>query len=150
MANIGDAVGRNVRVERVRRRWRQADLAEHLGWSMTKVSDIEAGKRRVGADQLVELCAAFQISLVRLLDEADPEDLRIPGIGRRASRHHPRMPASGRIALRGGLPADRSGRRRPVRPDLAEVADGVIGDRPSVRKSGLLQQAGHVLLGRPG
>jgi hypothetical protein len=48
---------------------------------MTKVSDIEGGKRRVSADQLVELCAAFQIPLMRLLDEADPEDLRILGIG---------------------------------------------------------------------
>jgi transcriptional regulator with XRE-family HTH domain len=81
MASIGDVVARNVRVERVRRRWRQADLAEHLGWSMTKVSDIEAGKRRVSADQLVELCAAFKIPLVRLLDEADPEDLHTLGLG---------------------------------------------------------------------
>ena len=75
MASIGDTAARNVRVERARRRWRQADLAEKLGWSLTKVSDLETGKRRITADQLVELCTAFEITLARLLEDADAGDL---------------------------------------------------------------------------
>lgn len=79
MVSIGDTAARNVRVERARRRWRQADLAERLGWSLTKVSDLESGKRRVTADQLVELCTAFEITLAKLLEDADPEALRTLG-----------------------------------------------------------------------
>jgi transcriptional regulator with XRE-family HTH domain len=77
---IGDIASRNVRAERARRGWKQAELAARLSWSVTKVGDVETGRRRVTADQLVELCRAFSIPLRRLLDGADPEDLQALGI----------------------------------------------------------------------
>jgi ribosome-binding protein aMBF1 (putative translation factor) len=77
---VGDVVAANVRAERARRRWRQADLAERLGWSLTKVADVESGRRRITADQLVELCRALDVTLLRLLDGADLDDLNTLGL----------------------------------------------------------------------
>jgi transcriptional regulator with XRE-family HTH domain len=81
MPSIGDHVAANVRAERARRRWRQSDLAERLGWSATNVSDLESGRRRVTADHLVELCRALDVGLLDLLRGCDPDDiaaLRLP------------------------------------------------------------------------
>jgi transcriptional regulator with XRE-family HTH domain len=78
--SIGDIAARNVRVERARRRWTQADLAERIGWSPSKVGDVESGRRRISADALVDLCRAFEIPLTQLLADAEPEDLRVLGL----------------------------------------------------------------------
>jgi transcriptional regulator with XRE-family HTH domain len=56
MAHLGDRIAANVRGERARRRWTQGVLAERLGWSRATVSDLEAGRRKVAADDLA-LCA---------------------------------------------------------------------------------------------
>ncbi|MDQ1245708.1 MAG: helix-turn-helix protein [Actinomycetota bacterium] len=80
MPTIGDVAAANMRAERARRRWTQADLAQRLNWSPTKVGDVEQGRRKVSADQLVELCRAFGIPLRRLLDGAEPDDLITLGI----------------------------------------------------------------------
>jgi transcriptional regulator with XRE-family HTH domain len=69
-------IRRNVRAERARRSWRQADLAEQMGWTTAVVSDLETGRRNVWATDLPRLCAAFDISLAKLLDGADKDDLR--------------------------------------------------------------------------
>jgi transcriptional regulator with XRE-family HTH domain len=80
MATPGDLIARNVRVERARRRWRQADLAEQLGWSEARVGALESGQRRVTFDQVVELCKAFEIPLVQLLADAEQADLNALGL----------------------------------------------------------------------
>lgn len=79
MPTPGDFIARNVRVERARRRWRQADLAERLGWSGSRVAALESGQRRVTFDQAVELCKAFGVPLLQLLVDADPADLEALG-----------------------------------------------------------------------
>jgi transcriptional regulator with XRE-family HTH domain len=70
----------NVRAERARRGWRQADLAAALGWSPTTVADIEGGRRRLDVDQLTDLCRAFGIPLGRLLQDGDPDALQVLGL----------------------------------------------------------------------
>ena len=85
-----------MRGERSRRRWTQGELAERLGWSQSKVSALEAGQRRVTLDQAVDLCRVFDISLLRLLQDAEESDIR-------ALRLEP--------PLRAAPPAE-----RPIRP----------------------------------
>lgn len=80
MPTVGDIAARNVRALRAFHGLRQADLAERLGWSPTKVADVESGRRRITADQLVELCGAFGVPLTRLLQDAEPGDLRTLGL----------------------------------------------------------------------
>jgi transcriptional regulator with XRE-family HTH domain len=80
MPPIGDVIAANVRAERARRRWTQADLGERVGWPRSSVSDVESGRRRVTADDLVALCVAFGVPLLKLADGADPGDLRALGL----------------------------------------------------------------------
>jgi len=75
-----DLLARNLRAERSRRRWRQADLAEALDWSPTKVADAEAGRRRLDIGQIIEVCRVLEVPLVKLLDGADAEDLQALGL----------------------------------------------------------------------
>ena len=75
MATIGDVIAANVRGERARRRWDQAQLGAMLGWSRGTVSDLESGRRKVTAADLPGLCRAFGISLARLLDGAEDSDI---------------------------------------------------------------------------
>jgi transcriptional regulator with XRE-family HTH domain len=76
MPSLGDVIASNVRAERARRRWQQAELADRLGWGRSTVSDLEAGRRRVQADDLAPLCIAFNISLAKLIDGASIDDLQ--------------------------------------------------------------------------
>ena len=78
MTSLGMRIARNVAAERTRRAWDQRSLAERIaadGWSRSTVSNLELGKRKVTADDLPLLCAAFEISLAQLMFGADPEDL---------------------------------------------------------------------------
>jgi transcriptional regulator with XRE-family HTH domain len=75
-----DLLARNVRAERSRRRWRQTDLAQSLGWSPTKVADIEAGRRRLDIGQIIQLCRVLDVPLTQLLHGADPADLDALGL----------------------------------------------------------------------
>ncbi len=68
MAPIGDVIAANVRAERARRRWTQAELGERVGWPRSSVSDVESGRRKLTADDLVALCAAFEVTLIKLAD----------------------------------------------------------------------------------
>ncbi|MBK8078490.1 MAG: helix-turn-helix transcriptional regulator [Kineosporiaceae bacterium] len=60
MAPIGDVIAANVRAERARRRWTQAELGERVGWPRSSVSDVESGRRKLTADDLVALCLPSQ------------------------------------------------------------------------------------------
>jgi len=78
MPSLGAHIARNVAAERTRRTWDQTQLAEKIGsegWSRSTVSNLELGKRKVTADDLPLLCAAFGISLAQLMFGADPADL---------------------------------------------------------------------------
>jgi ribosome-binding protein aMBF1 (putative translation factor) len=59
---LADIVARNIRLERGRRRWKQEQLAEMLGWGTGVIVALETGARRVSMDE-----------------GADPEDLK--GLG---------------------------------------------------------------------
>lgn len=80
MASLGDHIAANVRGERARRKWTQADLAERLGWSRSTVGDVESGRRKVIADDLPALCRAFGMPLSELVRGTDPEHLRRLGL----------------------------------------------------------------------
>jgi transcriptional regulator with XRE-family HTH domain len=80
VANLGHVIAANVRAERARRHWRQADLAERLGWDTGTVGHLETGRRDVRAADLPALCRAFGITLDRLLQDADPEDRAALGL----------------------------------------------------------------------
>jgi len=75
-------LARNVRVERVRRGWKQSDLAERLGWSVARVTAVESGGRQLNIDAVIELCRAFEVPLTKLLEDVDPAALDALGIGR--------------------------------------------------------------------
>lgn len=80
MAPIGDVIAANVRAERARRRWTQAELGERVGWPRSSVSDVESGRRKLTADDLVALCAAFEVTLIKLADGASQAELRVLGL----------------------------------------------------------------------
>jgi len=78
--SLGVVAAANVRAERARRKWRQKDLADRLGWSVDTLSNLETGQRRVTLDDLVPLCRAFEIDIQRLLLGAEPADLAAIGL----------------------------------------------------------------------
>ena len=80
MPDLTAVVASNVRGERARRGWRQADLADKLEWSIGMISDTESGKRRVGLADMPKLCRAFELPLIELLRGADPDDLAALGL----------------------------------------------------------------------
>jgi transcriptional regulator with XRE-family HTH domain len=74
-------LARAVRAERSRHGWSQTRLGEALGWSQSKVAAVEAGTRRLNADELPDICTALGVTLERLLTDADPADLAALGLG---------------------------------------------------------------------
>jgi transcriptional regulator with XRE-family HTH domain len=72
---LADIVARNIRIERGKRRWKQEELADLLGWGSAAVGAVEAGTRRINMDDLPGLCRVFGIPLTQLIDGADPDDL---------------------------------------------------------------------------
>ncbi|HET9654011.1 MAG TPA: helix-turn-helix transcriptional regulator [Kineosporiaceae bacterium] len=80
MPDLASIVAANVRGERSRRRWRQKDLADALGWSQATVSDVEAGKRAVNVADLPLLCHALGITLADLFRGADSQDMAWMGM----------------------------------------------------------------------
>lgn len=54
--------------------WTQDELARRAGISKGFVSDLENGKRRVGADLLLDIAEALGVTLDYLMKGGDPED----------------------------------------------------------------------------
>jgi transcriptional regulator with XRE-family HTH domain len=73
-------VARSVRAERDRQGLSQTEFGKKLGWSQTKVSQVESGARRIYAHELPEICSALEISLIRLLEGASTADLSALGL----------------------------------------------------------------------
>jgi transcriptional regulator with XRE-family HTH domain len=72
---LAAVIAANVRAERNRRHWRQADLGDRIGWSISQVSALETGGRDVHANDLPLLCRALDIPLTDLLTHAGRDDL---------------------------------------------------------------------------
>ena len=77
---IDQLVAENVRAARARRRLRQEDLADEMGWSRPTVSALEAGTRRVTVADAAALCVALGIDLRELLRGADEDVVRALGL----------------------------------------------------------------------
>jgi DNA-binding XRE family transcriptional regulator len=80
MAELEDIIAANVRGNRARLKLTQRQLGERLGIAGDTVSDIETGRRTITANDLPRLYAALDITLVELLQRADPADLRALGL----------------------------------------------------------------------
>lgn len=66
-----EEIGRNIRMSRLRKHLRQADLAEMIDVSAQYVSHIECGKNKVSLDVLVRIGQALSINLYTLIGEND-------------------------------------------------------------------------------
>jgi putative transcriptional regulator len=80
VADLGAVVANNVRAERARRKWRQEDLADRLGWSRGSIGHLESGRRRPAVADLPQLCRVFEIPVAALFVGADPADLQSLGL----------------------------------------------------------------------
>lgn len=80
MPTLGAVFPRNCRAERVRRDLTQDDLGDRLGWSRSKVADLETGRVALRADDLAPICRALGVTLARLAEGADPGDLEALGL----------------------------------------------------------------------
>jgi transcriptional regulator with XRE-family HTH domain len=75
------SVGERVRGRRQELGWSQDVLAQKAGISKSFLSDLETGKRSVGADTLLDLGRALSVSLDYLMtsEAGEAPDLQIPG-----------------------------------------------------------------------
>ncbi|MEX1028162.1 MAG: helix-turn-helix transcriptional regulator [Candidatus Paceibacterota bacterium] len=70
MATVGD----RIRDRREKLGWKQDDLASKAGISKSFLSDLENGKRKVGADKLLDIARALSLSLDYLMTGRDAEN----------------------------------------------------------------------------
>ena len=73
--DLGEVLARSFRAERARRGESQAELGARLGWSQTKVSQVEAGARRLYVHELPAICRTLEVPLLRLLEGASDANL---------------------------------------------------------------------------
>ena len=69
MTNVGD----RIRARREELGWKQDDLVGKAGISKSFLSDIENGKRNVGADKLLDIARALSLSLDYLMTGKDSD-----------------------------------------------------------------------------
>lgn len=74
MGNLNGVIASTIRHERVRRGLRQEELGRLLGWPRTRLSDVEAGRRQVRADDLPDICRVLGIPFTQLILRAEPHD----------------------------------------------------------------------------
>jgi transcriptional regulator with XRE-family HTH domain len=79
MPAVSEVLAGNIRGERAKRRWRQADLATRLGMAQRTISDIEAG-RQLTVPELILLCRVLDVTAADLMRGADPDDLAALGL----------------------------------------------------------------------
>lgn len=80
MVSLDDVIASNLRGERARRRWTQADLAERLGWPERRVMSTEVGRRSLRPSELAAVCRILDVTLLELARGADEADLRALGL----------------------------------------------------------------------
>jgi transcriptional regulator with XRE-family HTH domain len=67
------AVGERIRKRRLELEWTQDVLAERAGISKSFLSDLENGKRSIGAEKLLDVGRVLSLSLDYLMTGEDPE-----------------------------------------------------------------------------
>jgi transcriptional regulator with XRE-family HTH domain len=80
MARLSDVLAANIRAERARRRWSQAELAEKVGLARSTIGALESGRIKISADYIPTFCMAFEVPLIDLLKGADPAEIRAMGL----------------------------------------------------------------------
>lgn len=71
MALDYEEIGRNIRMGRLRKHLKQADLAEMIDVSSQYISHIECGKNKVSLEVLIRIANALSTNLYILLGEND-------------------------------------------------------------------------------
>lgn len=66
-SDICEALGLRIRELRIRRGWRQIDLAEEAGVHENYVSDLEQGRKEICLRTLQMIAQAFEMSMADLL-----------------------------------------------------------------------------------
>jgi DNA-binding Xre family transcriptional regulator len=75
-----EVIARNARALRAAGQLRQVDVAQRAGISRPVLSVIESGTRRITIEDMLALCRGLGVSVDRLLEGADPDDLRTLGL----------------------------------------------------------------------
>jgi transcriptional regulator with XRE-family HTH domain len=83
MPTLSDSIAAAIRAERARRRWTQAELGERAGIPRSTIGDLESGARQIAVNHLPALCRALHVSVVVLLQGADPEAMAALRLRRR-------------------------------------------------------------------
>ena len=78
--SLSSVLTQNIAAERVRRRMDQGELARLIGVDRSTITRIENGDRTVKVDELVSLCQALDVPLIKLAEGVDPADLRLMGL----------------------------------------------------------------------
>ena len=65
--DIRVTLGKRIRSLRIRKRWRQSDLAAHAEISQTHISDLELGRREICLLTLERLALALDVTPSELL-----------------------------------------------------------------------------------
>lgn len=69
MNEIGQLIGRRIRIRRAVQGMTQADLAKTLGITQAQISNIEKGKRTLHAQTLAGIAAALNCEVTDLVNE---------------------------------------------------------------------------------
>lgn len=69
------SLGERIKARRLDHGWKQRQLADKAGISHGFLSDLENGKRRIGADLLLEIADALDCSVDFLMKGAEPSDV---------------------------------------------------------------------------
>lgn len=82
------SIGSKVRALRVQRRWTQAELAERVNLSQSRLSEIENGKGSFTAEQFLEILKLFNVGVDHFVSDAnDPTAERQNALVRLGARH---------------------------------------------------------------
>jgi transcriptional regulator with XRE-family HTH domain len=86
-----EAIAKRLALARKQAGLTQSQVAKMLGVHRPTISEMEAGRRRVSADELAQLSDIYGVSITWLVgdDESDPEDDRIELAARELSKLDP-------------------------------------------------------------
>lgn len=117
-------VGERIRNRREELGWKQDELASKAGISKSFLSDLENGKRKVGADKLLDIAQALNLSL---------DYLMMGEQGERSSQASPEVQVPRALAAF----AEQSGLTFRQTIALLEMQNQIIAHRSSVKKGEL-------------
>lgn len=80
-------IARKVRELRKGRRWTQAELAERLGLSQSRLSEVERGSGSFTAEQFLVILKIFNVSVTHFVSERKPESELQNALARLGAQH---------------------------------------------------------------